>query len=116
MHTAPGFDTRNVITFKNAFSNEQAASSATLSQRLDELTARLEAIPGVASAAAVSNLPTQLVADLSFDIIGRGKDRKDAGGDEKYIAITAHYFDACAFPWWPAGHSPSRTATPPRRL
>ena len=98
VHTAPGFDTRNVITFKNAFSNEQAATSASLSQRLDELTARLEAIPGVASAAAVSNLPTQLVADLSFDIIGRGKDRKDAGGDEKYVAITAHYFDALRVP------------------
>ena len=98
VHTAPGFDTRNVITFKNAFSDEQAASSASLSQRLDELTARLEAIPGVASAAAVSNLPTQLVADLSFDIIGRGKDRKDAGGDEKYVAITAHYFDALRVP------------------
>jgi predicted permease len=98
VHTAPGFDTRNVITFKNAFSNEQAASSASLSQRLDELTARLEAIPGVASAAAVSNLPTQLVADLSFDIIGRGKDRKDAGGDEKYVAITGHYFDALSVP------------------
>jgi predicted permease len=98
VHTAPGFDTRNVITFKNAFSDEQAASSASLSQRLDELTARLEAIPGVASAAAVSNLPTQLVADLSFDIIGRGKDRKDAGGDEKYVAITTHYFDALRVP------------------
>jgi predicted permease len=98
VHTAPGFDTRNVITFKNAFSDEQAASSASLSQRLDELTVRLEAIPGVASAAAVSNLPTQLVADLSFDIIGRGKDRKDAGGDEKYVAITAHYFDALRVP------------------
>ena len=98
VHTAPGFDPRNVITFKNAFSNEQAASSALLSQRLDELSGRLEAIPGVASAAAVSNLPTQLVADLSFDIIGRGKDRKDAGGDEKYVAITAHYFDALRVP------------------
>ena len=98
VHTAPGFDPRNVITFKNAFSDEQAASSASLSQHLDELTARLEAIPGVASAAAVSNLPTQLVADLSFDIIGRGKDRKDAGGDEKYVAITAHYFDALRVP------------------
>jgi predicted permease len=98
VHTPPGFDTRNVITFKNAFTDEQAASSASLSQRLDELTARLEAIPGVASAAAVSNLPTQLVADLSFDILGRSKDRKDAGGDEKYIGITAHYFDALSVP------------------
>jgi predicted permease len=98
VHTAPGFDTRNVITFKNAFTDDQAASSASLGQRLDELTGRLEAIPGVASAAAVSNLPTQLVADLSFDIVGRSKDRKDAGGDEKYIGITPHYFDALRVP------------------
>jgi predicted permease len=98
VHTPPGFDTRNVMTFKNAFTNEQAATSASLGQRLDELTARLEAIPGVASAAAVSNLPTQLVADLPFDIVGRSKDRKDAGGDEKYVAITAHYFDALRVP------------------
>ncbi len=98
VHTPPGFDTRNVMTFKNAFTDEQAASSALLGRRLDELTARLEAIPGVASAAAVSNLPTQLVADLSFDIIGRSKDRKDAHGDEKYIGITPHYFDALRVP------------------
>jgi predicted permease len=98
VHTPPGFDTRNVMTFKNAFTEEQAASSASLSLRLEELTARLEAIPGVASAAAVSNLPTQVVADLPFDIVGRSKDRKDAGGDEKYVAITAHYFDALNVP------------------
>ena len=56
VHTPPGFDTRNVLTFKNAFTDEQAASSALLGQRLDELSGRLEAIPGVASAAAVTNL------------------------------------------------------------
>ena len=98
VHTSPGFDVRNVVTFKNAFTDEQAASSALLSQRLDELSGRLEAIPGVASAAAVSNLPTQLVADLPFDIVGRASDRKDASGDEKYVAITAHYFDALRVP------------------
>ena len=98
VHTPPGFDTRNVVTFKNAFTDEQAASSALLGQRLDELSGRLEAIPGVASAAAVSDLPTQLVADLSFDIVGRSKDRKDASGDEKYIGITPHYFDALGVP------------------
>jgi predicted permease len=98
VHTPPGFDPRNVLTFKNGFSDEQAATSALLSQRLDELTARLEAIPGVASAAAAANLPTQLVADLPFDIIGRNADRKDASGNEKYIPITAHYFDALRVP------------------
>jgi predicted permease len=98
VHTPAGFDSTNVLTFKNAFTDEQAATSASLGQRLDELSGRLEAIPGVASAAAVSNLPTQLVADLSFDILGRSKDSKDAGGDEKYIGITPHYFDALGVP------------------
>jgi predicted permease len=98
VHTPPGFDARNVLTFKNGFSDEQAATSALLSQRLDELTSRLEALPGVVSAAAVSDLPTQLVADLPFDIIGRAADRKDASGDEKYVPITAHYFDTLRVP------------------
>jgi predicted permease len=98
IHTPPGFDPRDVMTFKNAFTDQQAGSSASLSQRLEELTARLEAIPGVASAAAVSNLPTQLVADLPFDIVGRARDRKDAFGDEKYVAITEHYFEALHIP------------------
>jgi predicted permease len=115
VHTSPGFDVRNVVTFKNAFTDGQAASSAVLGQRLDELTARLEAIPGVASAAAVSDLPTQLVPDLPFDIVGRGKDRKDAGGDEKYVPITAHYFDALRVPvvsGRPFTQSDSHTSAP----
>ena len=98
LHTPPGFDARNVVTFKNAFTDQEAASSALLSQRLDELAARLEAIPGVASAAAVSNLPTQMVVDLPFEVVGRAGDRKDAGADEKYVPITEHYFDALRIP------------------
>ena len=98
MHTPPGFDATNVITFKNAFSDEQVATSASLGQRLQHLSDRLEAIPGVVSAAAVTDLPTQIVADLPFEIIGRPSDRKDAGGEEKYVPITEHYFDALRVP------------------
>ncbi len=98
IHTPPGFDTRNVVTFKNAFTDEQAVSSELLCRRLDELTTRLGAIPGVVSAAAVNSLPTQLVPDLSFDIAGRGSERKDASGDEKYVIITPGYFDALRIP------------------
>lgn len=98
IHTSPGFATNNVLTFKNGFTADQAATSAQFGLRLDELTARLEAIPGVQSAAAATDLPTQLVPDLPFDIIGRSSDRKDASGDEKYIPVTAHYFDALSIP------------------
>lgn len=98
VHTAPGFNTGNVLTFKNSFSGQQAATSASLGQRLDELTARLEALPGVASAAAVSDLPTQLVPDLPFDITGKPTNGNRPIGDEKYIPVTAHYFDALQIP------------------
>lgn len=98
MHTPPGFRTKDVLTFKNVFTGEQASTSALLGQRMDELSARLEAIPGVASAAAADNLPTQLVPDLPFDIIGRSADSKDASGDETYVPVTAHYFDALQVP------------------
>jgi predicted permease len=98
MHTSPGFETGNVLTFKNGFSNDQAASSALLGQRLDGLAERIEALPGVQSAAAVNSLPTQLTMDLPFDVMGRASNRKDASGDEKYIPVTAHYFDALQVP------------------
>jgi predicted permease len=99
MHTPPGFDAKNVLTFKNSFSNEQAASSALLGQRLDDLSSRLEALPGVESAAAASDLPTQLVPDLPFDVIGRTPPNGNGPlGDEKYIPITTHYFAALRIP------------------
>ena len=98
VHTSLGFDTQHVITFKNAFTDQQTQSSSSLAERLIELTSRLEAIPGVSSAAAVTSLPTQLVADLPFDVVGRSKNGQDATGDASYMPITPHYFDALRIP------------------
>ena len=98
-HTPPGFSAENVITFKTAFTDQQAATSASLGQRFDELTARLEAQPGVAAAAAVNSLPGQLVPDLPFDIVGRPAGQPGSGGSgDKYMPITADYFDALRIP------------------
>ncbi len=91
IHTPAGFDTTNVLTFKNAFSDQQIATTSLLGQRLDELTTRLEAIPGVASAAAVNNLPTQLVPDLPLQVVERAKE--GYLGSPDYMPVTAHYFD-----------------------
>ncbi len=98
LHTPAGFDSRNVLSFKTAFSPEQAASTTQYSQHVGELLGRVEALPGVASAAAVNDLPTQLVPDFPFDIVGRSPDRADAAGDTKYIPVTAHYFDTLRIP------------------
>ena len=73
-------------------------TSALLGQRLDELTGRLEAIPGVIQPPPLPIFPPSWLPIFRFDIIGRANDRKDASGDEKYVAITAHYFDALRVP------------------
>ena len=70
IHVSPGFDAANLLTFKTSFTEQQAATSAALGQRMDELATRLEAQPGVEAAAAVNSLPTQLTPDLPFDILG----------------------------------------------
>jgi len=98
IHTPPGFTAANVITFKTAFSRQQMATSSAMGLRLDQLTARLEAQPGVAAAAAVGSLPTQVTPDLPFEIMGRPAGRQDASGNGKYMPITAHYFDALRIP------------------
>jgi predicted permease len=98
IHTPPGLETANVLTFKNSFSEEQSATSASMGRRLDELTARVEAIPGVEAAGAANTLPTQLTPDLPFDIAGRSPNRADAKGEAKYIPVTAHFFIALRVP------------------
>ena len=69
-------------------------TSAALGERLDQLTTRVEAQPGVESAGAAISLPTQLTPDLPFDIMGRPTGQQGSSGEEKYIQITAHYFSA----------------------
>lgn len=98
IHVSPGFDAAHVLTFKTSFTEQQTATSAVLGQRMDELTARLEAQPGVEAAASVNTLPTQLTPDLPFEVLGRKAGNSDAGGDEKYIPVTAHYFAALRIP------------------
>ena len=61
---------------------------------MDELAASLEAQPGVEAVAAINSLPTQLTPDLPFDILGRKAGNPDASGNEKYMPVTARYFDA----------------------
>ncbi|MGB9416819.1 MAG: ABC transporter permease [Acidobacteriaceae bacterium] len=98
VHVSPGFDSVNVLTFKTSFTGQQATTSASLGQRMDELAARLEAQPGVEAAAAVNTLPTQLTPTMPFDILGRPAGTPNAGGSEDYMPVTADFFDALRIP------------------
>lgn len=97
IHTPPGFDSRNIITFKTGFSNAQTSDSTVWGQTLDRLVARTEALPGVEAVAAVLNAPTQIVPDLPFDIMGRSSEN-DQSYDEKYVPITSRYFSVLHVP------------------
>ena len=98
VHTPPGFSTQNVLTFKNSFTSQQTSSSAAFAQHLSELRSQIAAIPGVASVGAADTLPTEIVPDLPFDVIGRNPNQSDARGDEKYIPITAGFFQSLKIP------------------
>lgn len=98
VHISPGFDAKNVLTFKTSSIDRQASTSAALGRRIDELAARLEAQPGVAAAAAVNSLPTQLTPTMPFNILGRRAGAPNANGSEDYMPITTHYFDALRIP------------------
>lgn len=98
IRTPPGFNSADVLTFKSSFTDQQASSSATFGQRLQQLSSEIDAIPGVMSSAAAVTLPTQLAPDLPFTIEGRAPERSDAGGDEKYIPVTAGFFKTLGIP------------------
>ncbi len=97
-HTSPGFQPKNVLTFKNSFTDAQASSSAQLSLRLQQLITQMDAIPGVESAAATEALPTQLSPDVPFAVVGRPSAQSDASGDADYLPITAQFFHALRIP------------------
>ncbi len=98
MRVSPGFTAQNVLTFKTGFADQRTVTSATLGQRMDQLAARLEALPGIHAAASINSLPTQLTPDLPFEILGRPADNPAASGNEKYLTITADYFNALRIP------------------
>lgn len=98
VHTSPGFATRNILTFKNSFTDQQAATSAMFGRHLSELKTQIDAVPGVLSSGAAISLPTQLTPDLPFDIIGRASNRKDASGNGEYIPVTAGFLETLEIP------------------
>jgi len=99
VHVSPGFAIKNVLTFKTTFTEKQASTSTALAQHLDQIVARLEAQPGVESAAATDSLPAQRdTHDLPFDILGRPASDPNAKGDEQYIPVTPYFFDTLRIP------------------
>ena len=97
MHVAPGFRAENVLTFKTSLPSGQVGSGLPLAERVGELAARVEALPGVESAASVLALPTQLTPNLQAKKIGAASNQSQSMFPD-YLPVTRHYFKALRIP------------------
>jgi predicted permease len=94
----PGFDTRNVLTMAMSISGQRFQNSAGVAQLIRDGTERLNAVPGVTSAAAACCLPLQGGFGLPFDIVGRPKGNDPSTGGAGYFPVSWSYFDAFKAP------------------
>ncbi len=95
----PGFDSHNVITMQTSLSGGRYDSTAKVENLSRQVVQRIEALPGVQSAAATIMLPIEGGIDLPFLIEGRPPAKGDLyTGDEQWRAVSSHYFTAFRIP------------------
>jgi putative ABC transport system permease protein len=98
-HVEPGFDPHHVLTFETTLPEAKYGTPAPLNQFYRDVLGRLQALPGVESAAIVTNLPTELGPDLPYVIEGRTPSSPGGDtGDSQYRLISADYFRAMRIP------------------
>jgi putative ABC transport system permease protein len=90
----PGFQTHNVLTMTMSIGGERFQKTAGVAQIIRDGTERLDAIPGVESAAASCCLPLQGGFGLPFDIVGRPKGNQPTTGEGGYFPVSWSFFDA----------------------
>jgi putative ABC transport system permease protein len=95
----PGFDPHDVITMQTSLSGGRYDSTAKVENMARQVVQRIEALPGVQSAAATIMLPIEGGIDLPFLIEGRPPSKGDLySGDEQWRALSVHYFSAFRIP------------------
>jgi putative ABC transport system permease protein len=94
----PGFDTHNVVTMAMSIGSERFQKTAGVAQAIRDGTERLNAVPGVTTAAASCCLPLQGGFGLPFDIVGRPKGDNPSTGGGGYVPVSWSYFDAFKVP------------------
>jgi putative ABC transport system permease protein len=95
---APGFDAHNVLTMETALTGTRFEKTAAISLMADQVLERVQAIPGVESAAASSYLPLDSGLGLGFIIEGRPLTNGPAHGGAAWNYVTARFFDVFKIP------------------
>jgi putative ABC transport system permease protein len=91
----PGIDPRNVLTMKMSLGGSGYGTTAAVDDLLHRVIQRIESLPGVGAAAAVSSLPFELGPDSGFHIPGRPRDEEVSA---QIRVATPHYFKAMRMP------------------
>jgi predicted permease len=89
----PGFNAQNILTFQMSLPESKYTTREQASLVYHQILQRLDALPGVDSAAIVTNLPLEVGPDLPFDIEGRTPPQpNEPSGDNQYRFIAPNYF------------------------
>ncbi len=95
----PGFNTHHLLAFETSLSGGDYSKSARVADLVRRATERLEAVPGVTSAGSAFILPMSgMNTDLTLNIEGRPRGKKDYDGDEQWRSVSPHYFHTMEVP------------------
>jgi len=95
----PGFDYDRVATFETTLPLARYGNPAALERFIHEVGERVEAVPGVESAAGASSLPTGPTINFPFTAEdGPTPKPGQATGDSDYLVVSPDYFRAMRIP------------------
>src|SRR5262245_37978382 len=94
----PGLDPKNVFTFQTSLAGGTYNTTVAVSNFTTQVTRRLEAIPGVETAASTIVLPVEAGIDLPFATVGKPPTRGEYNGDEQWRSVSPHYFSVFKIP------------------
>ncbi len=92
-NVAPGFDAHNVLTMETSLTGTHFDTAEAIATLARQAVDRIEAIPGVQSAAATSYLPLDGGLGLGFVIEGRPLGDAQAHGGAGWAYVSEHFFD-----------------------
>ena len=95
----PGFDPHHLLTLQTSMTGGRYSTTAQMDNLIRQMVPRLEALPGVESAASAVMLPIEGGIDLPFNIEGRPPKKGEVfNGDEQWRSISPRYFKAFKIP------------------
>lgn len=96
-HASPGFDVRQVLTAQMTLDHQQYNKTAAVALLEEKALNRLESLPGVEAAAAVTSLPVEQGLEMNF-AIEENPSGGDPSGSTEWRAITPHYLRVMHIP------------------